>query len=344
MKKIVHKIRRRKTEDSLGNRITNDTVAAHREQVLGRARKYIYPLQHSKHKLVKISVALFLIALVAFFTYCTLALYRFKTENNFIYKVTQVIPFPIARVGSDFVAYENYLFEVNRYAHFYKTQQAAEFDDDAYQEQIAQFRQRALDKVVNELYIKKLAQQNGVSVSDREVEDKIAQIRSQNRLGGGDQEYESVLKDFWNWTPADFKRSLKSQILEEKVSQKLNTETRSRAEAGLSRIKAGQDFATVAREISEEPNSKANGGDYGFAISTTDPNINPNTVEALFKLKDGETSEVINVGYGLEIVKRISTQPDGKVKAAHIVFNFKDINDFINPLKDSEKARVYVRL
>ena len=29
-------------------RITNETVAEHREEVLSSARKYIYPLQHSR--------------------------------------------------------------------------------------------------------------------------------------------------------------------------------------------------------------------------------------------------------------------------------------------------------
>src|SRR5665811_1430574 len=33
-------------------RITNETVAEHREAVLSGARKYIYPLQHSKRRIV----------------------------------------------------------------------------------------------------------------------------------------------------------------------------------------------------------------------------------------------------------------------------------------------------
>ena len=64
-------------EQTLGEgvpRITNETVAAHREEVLGSARKYIYPLQHSKHKIVLISTALFITAFIAFFTYTMLAL------------------------------------------------------------------------------------------------------------------------------------------------------------------------------------------------------------------------------------------------------------------------------
>src|SRR5438270_739053 len=92
--------------------ITNETVAEHREKVIKSARKYILPLPHSKHRIVIISSAIFIVTIVAFFSYCTLALYKFQSSSTFVYRVTQVIPFPIARTGHAFVAYENYLFEL----------------------------------------------------------------------------------------------------------------------------------------------------------------------------------------------------------------------------------------
>src|SRR5580692_3168737 len=35
--------------------ITNETIAEHRESVLSGARKYIYPLQHSKRRILVVS-------------------------------------------------------------------------------------------------------------------------------------------------------------------------------------------------------------------------------------------------------------------------------------------------
>src|SRR6478672_386206 len=48
-------------------RITNETVAEHREEVLSSARKYIYPLSHSKRRIVAISAAIFVALLFGFF-------------------------------------------------------------------------------------------------------------------------------------------------------------------------------------------------------------------------------------------------------------------------------------
>ena len=108
-------------------RITNETVAVHREEVLSGARKYIYPLQHSKHKVVIITSTLFVIFVLAFVTYCVTSLYKLQTTSTFLYRVTQVVPFPIARSGGSFIAYENYLFELRHYTHFYETQQKLSF-------------------------------------------------------------------------------------------------------------------------------------------------------------------------------------------------------------------------
>lgn len=346
MKRIKSKITQRRAQKNAvtpNRRITNDTVGEHREEVLSKARKYIYPLQQSKHKLVVISITLFLIAIVVFFSYCTLALYKFQSSSTFLYRVTQVIPFPVARSGTDFISYEDYLFEINHYTHYYQTQQGLDLSSDAGKQQVQEYKKRALDKVINDAYIKDLAKQKGITVSDREVEDQIAVVRNQNRLGANDKEFQSVLKDFWNWSESDFKRSLKTQLLSQKVVAAYDTDTQSRANAAMAQLNNGTDFAAVATAVSDDPVSKAAGGDYGFLIDKTNRDINPVTVDTLFKLKEGEYSQPINVGHGLEIVKNVKVEADGKIRASHIVFNFKDINEYVNDLKEQKKTRAYLR-
>ncbi len=290
-----------------------------------------------------ISITLFLVAVVAFFSYCTLALYKFKSNSTFLYQVTRVIPFPVARSGSDFVSYESYLFEINHYTHYYRTQQGLDFNSDAGKEQLQEFKKRALTKVIDDAYVKELAQQKGITVSSREVDDQITVVRNQNRLGASDKEFQSVLKDFWNWSENDFKRSLKTQLLSQKVVAALDTETKTRADTALAQLKGGKDFAALANEASEDQVTKAAGGDFGFVIEKNNRDINPITIDALFKLKEGEYSGVINTGNALEIVKSTKVESDGKIRAAHIVFNFKDIADYTNALKDEKKTRVYLR-
>lgn len=342
VKKLARKIRKKPEEPTTPGRITNDNIAEHREEVLKGARKYIYPLQHSKHRLVVISISLFLIAVVAFFAYCVISLYQIKSTSNFLYKVTKVVPFPIARIGSNFVAYEDYLFEVEHYTHYYETQQKLDLNSDAGKQQLADFKKRALDKVINDAYIQKLAEQNNISVSNQELEDQIRIVKNQNRLGGNEKEFEAVLKDYWGWSMNDFKRSLRSQLLTQKVISHLDTDTHDRANVALAQLKQGKDFSQLAKEISEDPATKETGGEYGFLIDQNNRDISPKTVEALYKLKPGQYSEVVDTGYGLEIVKNIEVKGN-QIRAAHIFFGYKDIDQYINDLKDKQPTRAYIK-
>jgi hypothetical protein len=227
LNKLVPKRFKKKQKDLVVQenvpRITNETVAEHREEVLKSARKYIYPLQHSKHRIVLVSTTLFVITLIAFSAYCTLALYRFQSSSTFLYRVSQVIPFPIARTGGKFIAYENYLFELRHYTHYYETQLKVNFDSGKDKEQLEQFKKRALDKVITDAYVKQLAEEHGVAVSDQEVEDQITIVRNQNRLGSTEKVFEDVIKDYWGWSINDFKRSLRTTLLAQKVVAKLDT-------------------------------------------------------------------------------------------------------------------------
>jgi len=341
--KLKKKVKKTPEEPSVNSRVTNDTLAAHREEVLRGARRYIYPLQHTKNRLVVISVTVFLISLISFFAYSAFALYKEKTYSDFMYKVTKVIPFPIARIGSNFIDYEDYLFEIKHYVHYYETQQELDFNSDAGRAQLSEFKKRALDKVVNDAYIKMIAKEKGIEVSEQDIDEQIAVVRNQNRLSNSDSELEAILKDYWDWNISDFRRSLKTQLLAEKVISNLDTEAHDKASAALAQLKNGKDFAKLATEISEDKETRARGGEIPFLIEETNRDISPRTVDALFSLKEGEFSEVINVGYGLQIVKNVERKGDS-IKASQIVFNFKDINQYLNDIKEEKPIRTYISL
>ncbi len=351
MKKISKKFRRlrlKKKSDTLPlqevPKITNETVAEHREEVLSSARKYIYPLQHSKHKIVILTVSIVLATFIAFFSYCVLALYRFQATSTFLYKATQVIPFPIARQGGRFIAYENYLFEVRRYKHYYENQQKLDFNTDYGQQQLAEYKKRALEKVINDAYIKQIAKEKKVTVSDREIEDQITLLRNQERLGGSNDVLEDVLGEYFGWDRADFKRYARDNLLRQKVLAVLDTDTQGRAQNAKEELDAGKDFAEVAKSYSDDVTTKENGGLFGFLIEKSSRDITPQTLEAIFKLQPGQVSGIINTGNSLEIYKLIELQESKKAKVAHIVFNFKDINQYLNDRKEQTKTRTYISL
>lgn len=324
-------------------RITNENVSQQREEVLSGAKKYVYPLKHSRHKIVIVSVSIVVALFISFMTYTLLNLYKFQNTSKFMYQVTKIIPFPVARVGGNFVPYESYLFELRHYIHYFENQQELDFNSDSGKAQLSEQRKRSLDTVVNQAYINKIAKEKNITVSNGEIDKQITLLKSQNRLGGEDKVFEDVLKDFWGWSTSDFRRSISNEILKNKVIQSLDPTVRIKADTALAQIKSGKDFATVAKEFSDDETTKDKGGELGFLVSKSDRNIPPQTAEALFNLKPGEVSKVVDLGYGLEIVKNLGVQGD-KVKAARIFFAYKDLDSYLNDYKAQQKARVFIRV
>ncbi len=328
-------------------KITTENIGEHREEVLKGARKYIYPLAHSKRTIIKVTASVIILAIVSLLVYCSLALYKFYQYNTFVYRVTQVVPFPIARAGGHLVDYENYLFELRHYVHYYEQQQQRDFAG-ADHGQLIDFRRQALQNVINQAYIKQLAGQNHVGVSNKEVNQRLAEVRSQNRLGGNNKVFEDVLRSYWGWSISDFKRSLKQEILSEKVAAALDTAANARAHEALKQLKAGSDFAILAKAVSEDPSAKNNGGDYGGAFTKTNPNVPPEIINALFDMKVGQFSDIIlaspvlaSQGPSLQIVKLTSVKGD-TVTAQHIVFSLQDVSTYVKPLQVQKPYHDYV--
>lgn len=322
-------------------RITNETVAEHREEMLSSARKYIYPLQHTKGRVVKVSVSLLILAVVVFFGYVFLGLYKFQSSSTFLYGVTRVLPLPVAKAGSSWVSYESYLFELRHYVHYYETQQPASFNSPSFAQQLDAFKKQALDQVINDAYTKQIATAHHVSVSNSDVNDAVTLLREQNRLGSSDQEFSDVLKEFWGWSVDDFRRELRQQLLAQKVIAALDTKTNDHAKQALAALKAGQKFEKVAKQYSDDSSTRGNGGEYADAIDQNNRDLAPQVVDALFRLKPGQISEIIDTGYTLEIVKVLSVN-DGKVHAAHIAFNYQGIASYIKPQQDAHPARRFI--
>jgi len=332
-----------KAAEALANvpRITNETVAEHREEVLGGARKYIYPLQHSKKRLVKLSVSVVVLAIVLFLVGTVLALYKFQSTSGFMHGVTQVVPFPAAKAGSSWVSYDSYLFELRRTMHYYTTQQGADFKHKD-QPLLKRLKQQAMDQVIQDAYIKQLAKQNKVKVTDAQVNAQINMLRQQNRLGSSDREFANVLGEFWGWSPADFKRAIKQQLLAQAVVSKLDVQTQSRAAVALKQLQDGADFAAVATSSTDDSTTKNNGGQFAGVIAANDTAIPPAIVSQLFKLKDGQISGVVDSGYSLEILKRIATQGD-KIQAAHIQFNLQPVSTYTDPVAKAQPAHRFIQ-
>lgn len=325
------------------SKITEETLPEHREEVLGSARKFIYPLKQSRRHFVRLSLAILSLAIVLFLAYTVFELYYFQSTSDFVYSVSEVIPFPVARAGPSWVSYYSYLFELRRNMHYYQTQQQANFSTTSGKAQLTSLKKQAMNQVTEDAYVKQLASKYDVSVSSTQVNNEIGLVKEENRLGNSNQVLESVLRDYWGWTLNDFKKELSQELLQQAVVAKLDTATDEEASNVHAQLEGGANFATEAQQYSDDTSTKSNGGQYPSTITPNTQSLAPQITAAIFSLKPGQISPVINSGYSLDIVKLISIT-GSSAEAAHIQFNFQPISTYTYPLEKANLPKEYISI
>lgn len=93
-------------------------------------------------------------------------------------------------------------------------------------------------------------------------------------------------------------------------------DARKKIQTILNELDKGADFATLATNYSEDPQSAANGGDLGFAPESAFKG-DPTTRDALNRLQPGQHTQIIPIGdprspAGFRVVKLISREPAGQ--------------------------------
>lgn len=83
--------------------------------------------------------------------------------------------------------------------------------------------------------------------------------------------------------------------------------TEAEAKKVKARIDKGEDFAKVAKEVSQDTGSKAKGGDLGF-INYTDQNYDKTFLAAAIALPQGKVSDPIKTQFGYHVIKCIKKE------------------------------------
>lgn len=113
-----------------------------------------------------------------------------------------------------------------------------------------------------------------------------------------------------------------------KVDQKAVDAARAKAEDVLKQVKAGGNFAELAKKYSDDPGSAKNGGSYGWiGKGRTVPEFE----KAAFSLPKGGTSDLVQSSYGFHII-HVDDKQDAHVKS------LDNVKAQIEPLLKQQKA------
>jgi peptidyl-prolyl cis-trans isomerase C len=189
--------------------------------------------------------------------------------------------------------------------------------------------QKDADKLVSDADVEQYFNEHASDFDEVRVRHIL--ISTQPRQGGDDEDSEE---------PND----KKDKKQPEKPKTLTKDEARAKAQQILERVRKGEDFAKLAQEYTDDPGSKAQGGEIDFFGKGQ---MAPEFEKASFSLKPGEISDLVETQFGFHIIKveerKAAQTPasDAKVKQ-RIVDKLKDqkLQDRIDEIAKSSNVVV----
>lgn len=119
------------------------------------------------------------------------------------------------------------------------------------------------------------------------------------------------------------------------ADEKVRAAARTRAEAALKAARAGQDFARLARQYSNDASAQR-GGDLGFIPKGQ---MVPAFEAAAFALQPGQVSDLVETQFGYHVIKALETRP---ARLVPFVEAAAQIEQFLEQQQRQEKGKALV--
>ncbi len=327
IKKIL-KSKKSTKKKELPSRITNDTVAQHREKVLAGGRKHKYPLQYTKHKLVWNTIFISVAGLILVATLVWLQLYVWKDTSDLAYRITRVLPLPIARIDGQSVPYSNYLLYHRSSIAALKVQGQGDIAAD----KASFLRQQAMDRALEVAYAKKIAKDKGLKVTDQQVGEFLDQQRESTSLT--ESSWEAAVRDHLGWSLDEQRQAVHSALTVSAVAFSVDQPASEAAKEVRSYINQKKSLKDIAKLMK---------GKVQLVSDVSVPSKNTDSIAAVAtKLKPGQISPSTKTlsGDGYYFIQLNSTGDDS-LTYSYIKVPLTVFKQQFAQIKDSDRTTYY---
>lgn len=341
MKKLPRLKKKKAESQETSNRITNETVAEHRERVLAGGRRFKYPMQYAKHRLVINTIIISVVALILVAVVVWWQLYPEQNTSTFFYRITRVLPLPVATVDGQEVRYSDYLMWFRSQEHNLQYKQGVDLYAKENKTQLDLFKRQSLDDTIADTYAAKIAAEKHITVTAQEVNDDLKLQRQSSDGQMSEDTYYAVILDHFGWTPDEVKDVTARKLLHQKVAYAIDTTATTLRDELVTSLKTQTDFDKVAAAV-----QPVNGVKIESSITPLVPDNNQDgglAAEAS-KLAIGQVSPVFKStnGDGYYVVKPLQKDNNGRISYASLKVPLTMFDQELASIKSQHKVTEFI--
>lgn len=330
---MIKKLSRKKQAQKVPSRITNETVAEHREQVLAGGRKLKYPVQYTRNALVRNAVIISVAALALLVLLVWLQLYVFKSTNDLAYRVTRTVPLPVATIDGSFVRYSDYLMYHRSTVTVLENQGGT---NGVASDQLAFKQQQAMDLALEGAYVRKLAKEHNVSITDEQVDALIEEKRKESTLP--ESSYAATIHDNFRWTMDELRQAMRITLLRHEVVFAVDTEAAETVKKIEQELAATKDLKSVAEKFGSAVEYRS---DVVVPKDNSDGGLSAAAQQVEVGAVSGATKTLASDGYYF-----ISRQAgdEATIRYSFIKVPLSAFQKQFNQVRQSDKTRIFIHL
>lgn len=335
-------LKRRKKEVEAPSRITNETVAEHREKVLAGGRKFKYPHQYERHRLVFNVVIIGLVTVVLFSIFTWWQLYPMQNTSTFFYRLTRIVPVPVASVDGAQVRYSDYLMSLSGSRHYLEQTERLNLDSEDGKQQIELIKRQALDGAIADTYAAKIAGEKGIRITEKQIDDVIA--ASLNTVSGriSQDVYDDSTLSTLGYSSDEYRQIIRRSLVRQEVAYTIDTKANNAKQAaeGLLKSTTTPNLAVVAKTLQDKGYVNIQVGASGLVPRT---NHDGGLTQAAAKLQKDQLSGFFRStsGDGYYVVQLVESN-DKQLSYNFLRIPLTALSDQLKALEKNKKIQEYI--
>ncbi len=225
---------------------------------------------------------------------------RFSWQQSALLLPAQVLPYPVAIVAGQWVSYADYQKDVPNISRYLERNSPPDAKANEPLPWDVRVRQLALNKMVGEALLAKLAKERNVTITETDVNQTFDAFVQQY---SGTNNVEEDIQNLYGWTVAQFKEKvIRPQVYQQKLADSYIAEIRKEAEGVRAEVMADtKRFADIAKEKSDDVSATKGGQLEAIKTDALEEEYGT-AAEAVGALKEGAISEVLETPRGFEIL------------------------------------------
>ncbi len=317
-----------------------EKVEERREEILAQGRKFKYPMQYAKHKLIINTIVVALVAIILMVVATWALLYKFQNTGDMIYRVTQVVPVPVAEVAGTKVRYSDYLM-IYRSNLMTTEQQGGQLgkgeDADAVRDS---YKEAAMKSAVEYTYALKLGKEMGLTVSEAEIDEAFDNHRQVGGVERSEEMFLKIVSDNFGMSKSEYRRMLYLTLMKAKVTQAVDEPARALVEQ-VEQLLAENGGDLVA--ASEALNGEGTYEETGQLVDKM--NVDGGRANVAMELEVGQVSPkfLSTNGDGYYFVK-LAEKTDTQVSYASLKIDFTTFTMKVAELYENGEVEEYITI